>query len=473
MHRILLALTVLGLLAGFASGRPDGAAADPAIVGYPDSMAALGDSITRAFNANGTFGEQPANVWATGSSPSVNSVYSRFVAVHPAMTGNAYNDSVSGAQMTNLNAQAANAVAQGADLVLILMGANDVCTSSEATLTPTATLKSQLQTALNTLSVGLPDSRILVFSIPDIYNLWNILHNDNTAASRWTMFGICQSMLLNPQSTAPADETRRLNVRQRNMDDNDAIRDACAEYAHCIFDNYIGFNTPFTPAHVSTLDYFHPSVAGEALIAQLAWDNFPDFTEVTPPVSDSSATAVPTGVSVTLTATDDTGVNGIEYKIGTGNFITYSAPFTVALGANVTWRAVDINGNIEATHTCRSNGWAWPAGDADCDGFPGTTGIPNGAPETYIGTDPAVPCAATSAANDETTTDAWPADFNDNQIVNGQDVGRFAPAYGNSVGSGPFGTPPLPGERFDFSGNGVINGQDIGKFSAYYGRSCA
>jgi hypothetical protein len=59
------------------------------------------------------------------------------------------------------------------------------------------------------------------------------------------------------------------------------------------------------------------------------------------------------------------------------------------------------------------------------------------------------------------------------QYYYGQDVGRFAAAYGNAVSSGPFGSPPLPGERFDYSGNGIINGQDIGKFSAFYGLSCA
>jgi hypothetical protein len=64
-------------------------------------------------------------------------------------------------------------------------------------------------------------------------------------------------------------------------------------------------------------------------------------------------------------------------------------------------------------------------------------------------------------------------DFNDNQIVNGQDVGKFAAAYGNMVSSGPFGSPPLPGERFDYGGNGIINGQDIGRFAAFYNKSCA
>lgn len=114
--------------------------------------------------------------------------------------------------------------------------------------------------------------------------------------------------------------------------------------------------------------------------------------------------------------------------------------------------------------------WPVPPGDADCDGFPDSVGTSSTGPETYIGTDAALACSATSAQNDE--PDAWPPDFNDNQIVNGQDLGRFAPAYGHLTEDGPFGPQMLPGERFDLTGNGIINGQDIGKFSAYYGKSC-
>jgi polyhydroxybutyrate depolymerase len=117
--------------------------------------------------------------------------------------------------------------------------------------------------------------------------------------------------------------------------------------------------------------------------------------------------------------------------------------------------------------------WSVPAGDADCDGFRDNVGAANSAPETYVGADPLLHCAANTGPDNEPSPDAWPVDFNDNRIVNGQDVGKFAPAYGKTVGMGPFGSPPLPGVRFDFSGNGIINGQDIGKFSAYYGKTCA
>jgi hypothetical protein len=114
--------------------------------------------------------------------------------------------------------------------------------------------------------------------------------------------------------------------------------------------------------------------------------------------------------------------------------------------------------------------WTVPATDDDCDGFRETVGVSGSAAETYIGTLPFTHCNMTVTLNDE--ADAWPPDMNDNRIVNGQDVARFAPAYNKPTSAGPFGTPPLPGQRFDFSGNGIINGQDIAKFSAYYNKSC-
>lgn len=121
--------------------------------------------------------------------------------------------------------------------------------------------------------------------------------------------------------------------------------------------------------------------------------------------------------------------------------------------------------------------WPVPTGDTDCDGFPDGVAASGKAPETYIGTDAAKHCAATTTANDEPTPDANPADFNDDRVINGQDTGKFGGPFGSFnrlVSAGPFGPPgqELPGARFNFNGDTVINGQDTGKFSAYYNKTC-
>ena len=101
----------------------------------------------------------------------------------------------------------------------------------------------------------------------------------------------------------------------------------------------------------------------------------PTPPDATPPTGSvqinggAASTSQPT-VTLTLTATDGVGVNGIEYKIGAGAYQKYNAPATVPTASTITWRAVDVNGNIEATHTCSVRYWGWPSGDSDCDGFP-------------------------------------------------------------------------------------------------------
>jgi hypothetical protein len=118
--------------------------------------------------------------------------------------------------------------------------------------------------------------------------------------------------------------------------------------------------------------------------------------------------------------------------------------------------------------------WHVPAGDVDCDGFPDSSAASGRAPETYIGTDPPKHCAADGTPNNEGTPDAMPPDFNDDQLINGQDSGKFggpSGAFNLLVSQGPFNG--VPGVRFDFNGNGLINGQDTGKFQAYFNKTCA
>jgi lysophospholipase L1-like esterase len=324
------------------------ALADPEHVGYPDSMASTGDSITRAFETcTLPFTDCPGNSWSTGTSTTVNSHYRRILPVHPAIAGRAYNDARTGARMTDLNGQVAAAVSQRVEYVTILMGANDVCTSSESTMTPVATLQAQFRTALTTLTTGLPDARVYVVSIPNIYNLWSIWHTNLGAVFVWSIAGICQSMLANPLSSSSADTARRARVAQRNVDDNNAIAAVCAQFVHCRFDGGATYGTAFVRSDVSTIDYFHPSVAGQAKLAGVTWGAGYDFGDLTAPVSSWSVS----NGALTVSATDDRAVAGIELRAPGGAWTRYTGPVALAPGQVVDERAVDVNGNIEASHT--------------------------------------------------------------------------------------------------------------------------
>lgn len=266
--RVAVLATVLAIVSiGVASANASAA---------PNSMDALGDSITRAFNTcSFPFIDCPENSWATGTSSKVDSYYLRLLAVNPAISGHNYNDAVSGAKMVELNAQAEKAVSRNVELVGVLMGANDACTSSVSTMTSVATYQSEFEQAMNTLTSGLPAAQIHIGSLPNVYRLWEIFHTNSSAVNTWNSLKICQSLLANPTSTATADEERRVQVRKRVEEFDSVLQSVCAKYTQCKYDNGAGFKTQFATNDVSTRDYFHPSVEGQALIANIAWTAFP------------------------------------------------------------------------------------------------------------------------------------------------------------------------------------------------------
>jgi lysophospholipase L1-like esterase len=267
-----LARRTLTVLSTVAAVVVLGASPAVAYTGPPSSMAALGDSITRGFNTCGWYVDCPSNSFSTGDSTAVNSHYLRIRAVNPAINGRNYNDGVTGAASADVPGQANSAVSQGVQYVTILIGANDACTSSESTMTTVATYRANIDATLGRLKSGLPDAKVFVISVPDIYRLWYIGKDNSSARSAWYWFGICQSMLANPTSTAQADVDRRARVRQRVIDYNGQLAQACAAYgANCKFDNNAVFSYPFVLSQVSTWDYFHPNATGQQVLASVSY----------------------------------------------------------------------------------------------------------------------------------------------------------------------------------------------------------
>ncbi|MFC7549810.1 GDSL-type esterase/lipase family protein [Plantactinospora sp. GCM10030261] len=261
-----LATTVVLTATATLVGAAPAAAADPGPP--PASMASLGDSITRGFNACGWYVDCTSRSFSTGDYSSVNSHYLRIRAVNPAINGRNYNDARSGAKSADMYGQAGTAVSQGVGYVTILIGANDACTSSESSMTPVSTYRANIDAALNRLKSGLPNARVYLISVPDIQRLWAVGKGSGSARTAWSLFGICQSMLANPTSTSQSDVDRRTRVRQRVIDYNTQLAQACAAYGpYCDFDNNAVFNYPFTLGQLSGWDYFHPNTSGQQVLA--------------------------------------------------------------------------------------------------------------------------------------------------------------------------------------------------------------
>jgi lysophospholipase L1-like esterase len=371
LRKTLRACAPLLALGALITAAP--AVATPAKLGPSSSIDALGDSITRGYDSQGTgcgaLADCPANSWATGTNSGVNSYYTRTKALNASVvlaqpvktstTGG--NDAKTGAKMSELPEQARNAVKapNTPDQVMILMGANDVCTTSEATLTPVASFRASYKEGLETLSKGLPDARIDVSSIPNIFNLWSVLHKNTAAQLTWGLAKICQAMLASPTSEKEADVKRRANVQKRNEEFNAVLGEVCAEFIHCQYDKGAAYSISFPTADVGTIDYFHPNTAGQAVAAESAWIHGPNFADVSAPTTtispereaDSTAGWYRSNVSVTLGASDaEYAVAGTEYKLGEASGWTkYTGPITLSSDGEttVTARSVDVNGNIE------------------------------------------------------------------------------------------------------------------------------
>lgn len=268
----LLALITLAspALASPASASTPASAAPAATtaVALPNSIASTGDSITRSFNAttSGCFlSDCPQYSWSTGTS-TVTSHYQRLLAANPQISGHVYNDAKTGAKMAALDAQVTTAASQGVQYLTVMMGANDVCTSSRSTMTPTATLQSQFQTALTDFFAPDPNAHAFVSSIPNVYQLWSLLHTNSSALNAWSSFGICQSMLASTNT-----EADRQAVLSQEQADNNALATVCAQFVNCKWDNLATFNYQFAASDVSTIDYFHPSVSGQTHLAATTW----------------------------------------------------------------------------------------------------------------------------------------------------------------------------------------------------------
>jgi len=233
----------------------------------PDSIAAIGDSISQAVDVCCFYGNWPRHSWSTGyaSGDGVSSHYERILARNPAIRGRRFNNSVSGAQMEDAPGQARRAVEQRADYVTVLMGANDLC-GWDGTLTPTAAFRAQFQETIDILRAGLPGSRVFVSSIPDLYQLWRVLRSDPVAQTVWQVAGICPSMLRFSNSAAD-----RQRVVDRQAEFQAVLREVCDGWSNCRFDGGLIYEFRFTRDMVSRLDYFHPNLAGQATLAAETW----------------------------------------------------------------------------------------------------------------------------------------------------------------------------------------------------------
>ncbi|MFR9675049.1 SGNH/GDSL hydrolase family protein [Streptomyces sp. TR06-5] len=250
-----------------ATGSPaPSPAASPEWDTSPDSLAAVGDSITAGFDACGPLAVCPRASWATGTDPSVDSLARRLLD-HPARDSRNYAEP--GATMADLPGQMARAAARSPALVTVLVGANDACRPSATSMTPVAAFRADFADALRSLWRKAPRAQAYVAGIPDLKHLWRVGRKQPQARRVWAL-GVCPSMLRAPRATGAAAEARRERVAERVRAYNAALREVCSAERRCRWDGGAVHRFRFTAASLSRWDWFHPSRKGQSALARLA-----------------------------------------------------------------------------------------------------------------------------------------------------------------------------------------------------------
>lgn len=232
----------------------------------PNSIGAIGDSITVAFNG-GEFPpcipyiDCPRYSFSTGWANPV-SHYSRLLELNPNIEGNAYNFARDGSKADDMLGQAQRAVDTGVEYVTLEIGGNDACTRTEGGMTSVETYRDHIQQTLELLTGN--GIRVFVLSVPRVNLLHELFWQNPTARFIWSIGSVCQSLLQRPTSFAQADVERRERVEQRVLEYNVQLEEACGSVGkYCKFDDNLIHDFPVPPEFVSPWDYFHPSYEGQ------------------------------------------------------------------------------------------------------------------------------------------------------------------------------------------------------------------
>ncbi|MFF3335456.1 SGNH/GDSL hydrolase family protein [Streptomyces sp. NPDC002888] len=283
-HRVraVLAMTAAAVLGvagcdavGGTSPGPSGTKARPSPTrtpvwdSSPASVAAVGDSITRGFDACAVLTDCPEVSWATGNSPEVDSLAVRLLGKSKAAT-HSWNYAVTGARMADLPGQMARAVTRKPQLVAVMAGANDACRSTTSAMTSVADFRARFEEAMSTLRGSLPKAQVYVASVPNLKRLWSQGRTNALGKQVWKL-GICPSMLGDADAVDAAATQRRDTVEKRVEDYNKVLREVCGKDRRCRFDDDAVHDYRFGTGQLSHWDWFHPSVNGQARLAEIAY----------------------------------------------------------------------------------------------------------------------------------------------------------------------------------------------------------
>lgn len=251
----------------------------------PALLGAIGDSYTQAWSVSPDYlYDHPQFSWAIGTSTSdsVTSLLERFqtlggspAVVDAATSGKQMNDAL---RQANLVVAAALKLAPGQTAyVTFELGTNDLCASPDAMTDPTL-FGTELSGAMAALRAGLPaGSRLLVLAVPDFPHFRVITQADPAARAALAQpanANRCAPYLGTSSASALSKANGYLAQYDAALkgvcDDIDANEGKTGRLT-CVYNAALLADSDFTIDDLSSVDYFHPSLAGQAKMAEDAW----------------------------------------------------------------------------------------------------------------------------------------------------------------------------------------------------------
>ena len=238
---------------------------------YPNSVVVLGHSAAPAYGSDPAhpYRDAPKNSWATGVNPLVKSIYSRILAVNPAIKGHNVNLARDEVTVKDLAAQAHKAVTltPKPELVLIEIEGDVKCDGSDESRW--GDFRTGVSTALDTLTKGLPNAKIFVVSywgsFPSYVKYLEGL--SMSARLKHAGKGLCQYVEAPSARVVPSHVAYTKKIVTGY---NKQLAAACAQFPQCHYDRGAAQNLAVTSDDIS-LTQEDLTVQGQAKLADAEW----------------------------------------------------------------------------------------------------------------------------------------------------------------------------------------------------------
>lgn len=260
------------------------ATATPISPQLPSLLGAIGDSYSQAYNTTpAELRDHPEHSWVVGTAKSdgVFSIRERLEALGARLT--VVDAATSGKKMADAPRQARLIVAAAGSLkagqtalVTFELGTNDLCDDPKTT---PASFQADLGSAVQILRDGLPSgSRILMVSVPDFAHFRNITQANPAAKAALALYKNsrrCAPFLGDDSPTNLTDAESFLSRYDSilvSACDQIQTTDGATGKLFCRSNRADLADGDFLIGDLSTVDYFHPSLAGQGKMAAAAWD---------------------------------------------------------------------------------------------------------------------------------------------------------------------------------------------------------